>query len=81
MFAYEKGFSIGCVVPHTIQTGIGASPGMTSYDPDMADEETNDLDWKNDRRSVEVRFQGNSKTAGPLLMKLSPVELGCIWNR
>ena len=67
MFSYEKGLGIRCVVPHTIQTGIGANPVMTSYHPDMADEHANDLKWSAGNSSVEIRFQGQLEDGRPAL--------------
>jgi len=59
MFAYEKWFSNRCVVPHTIQTGIGASPVITSF---MI------LTWPTaGNSSAEIRFQGQLEDGRPAL--------------
>ena len=40
---------------------------MTSYHPDMADENTNDLKWSAGNSSVEIRFQGQLEDGRPAL--------------
>ena len=54
---------------------------MTTYDPDMADEHTNDLKWSAGNSSVEILSQGQLEDGRPALMKLSPMELGYTSNR
>jgi hypothetical protein len=40
---------------------------LSSYDPNMSDAEQNNLIWKTDSSSIEIRFQGQLKDGRPAL--------------
>ena len=44
-------------------------------------EAENDLIWKTDSSSVEIRFKDGWKMGNRLLMRLSPLALTFTWNR
>jgi hypothetical protein len=50
-----------------IGTGVHTSSLLSSYDPSMAAGEQNDLIWKTDRSSIEIRLQGQLEDGRPAL--------------
>jgi hypothetical protein len=47
----------------------------------MNEAENNDLIWKTDSSSVEIRFQGRLKDGRPALDEVALMALMYIWNR
>ena len=50
-----------------IGTDVHSSSLLSSYDPSMAAGEQNDLIWKTDRSSIEIRLQGQLEDGWPAL--------------